>query len=200
MIKKWGVVITRLPCHPCERSRPGRVGPLTHMVINLEKDVTRMFFVVLLISGAIGSVVLLNVSLITLAVGLVGFPFTFLYAITIAPVLAVFSVLTGHREEGEGIANDASKTALAPLSWALKLIAFMWVRLDHYLFTTPEEETRQGTRANARSRSTGARSRFSDTYGFSYDHYEYYRRAANLMMAVTVFFDIVGTILLVRFL
>jgi len=120
-------------CAERPRVKHYRHQPIRPTIFISTKQAGMLFRVVLLMSAAIGSLVLLNVSLVTLIFSACLCVFTFLYAAVIAPVLAVFYVLTGKRSSGESLVREASKRAWAPFSWARPVIASMWARLFNYL-------------------------------------------------------------------
>lgn len=163
-----------------------------------------LFSIVLLISGAIGSLVLLNVSLVTLIVSVFLWIFTFLYAVTVAPILAIFYVLTGNKARGESLIREANKFAWRPLSWARHLIAFMWIRLRNYLSEADSNEPGQPTAASPhQSRISGSAHSRTRGYGQVEGVTEMDRRdrdAANIMLVVTAIFDLAVTIVLITML
>jgi hypothetical protein len=93
-----------------------------------------MFVIVLIMSGIVGSLALINISLVTFAFGFTAFSFTLLYALLVAPVLAVFIVLAGDRRKGRSLVRQAYYTNRASTEWTVHLIFYMWGRLWGYLF------------------------------------------------------------------
>jgi hypothetical protein len=93
-----------------------------------------MFVIVLIMSGIVGSLALINISLVTLAFGVIACFLTLLYALLVAPVLAVFIVLAGDRRKGKRLVPQAYYTYMASAKWTFHLILFMWRRLLGYLF------------------------------------------------------------------
>jgi hypothetical protein len=108
-----------------------------------------LFTVVIFVSAIVGALVVSNVSLVTLIIGLIGFFFTFPYAVFVAPVLAVFYVLTGNRVKGESLIRQANDVAWRPWTWAGHLISFMWARLGDYL--SEADSTESGQQPTSRS-------------------------------------------------
>jgi uncharacterized membrane protein len=90
------------------------------------------FLLVWLVCAIIGTLIAAEVTILTLAFGLVATPLTFFFAIIGGVFAGLGEILSGEGEE-DGFIDSVNRFAWAPLIWAGGVTATIWRRLGRFL-------------------------------------------------------------------
>jgi hypothetical protein len=92
-----------------------------------------MLLIIIIIALPVSLFFFLQMTILTLALGLICTPLTFLLATATYPFKAIYAIFSGEGADVRSIADDASALAWAPLSWASDIIDSMWSALWRFL-------------------------------------------------------------------